>query len=325
LAANAAPQRTDGTAAPQAAEPIAPRPIAQRPAEPKPLPPELPSVPKAEPARDESVVMEKERQASSQPQRMPPPQQAIGPTEEELEHHRSEREIRAALDAKNSRKALALLDSALARGLLGLGERDYALEHIMPAVVRDQSLSAADYLALLRQSGWSVLPRKSDFVSTTRRAAAARADAEIWYLGLARAAARNNWTLDRLGTHGQMARTHESEAARLLLRRRWSLQLAAVAPVARQMQLYDHHAPWIAHRFEPANIARVRRMLARRNWLGLNTAQGKRRRYWFVVVAGTILAAVFIAAAGVLGNPFFYFGAAWMVWWALRSLKQLRR
>jgi hypothetical protein len=196
------------------------------------------------------AVLDAPRHAPPVREDLPPPPQAEAPTLDALEHERVEREINAALTAKDSRSAMRLLTTALAQGVLRLGERELALEAIMPQVIGDKTLGPREYLHLLEESGWSLLPRRGETVSATRRAAVARGEAEAWYLRLQEFAARDAFRGD--------SHWHDWRAARLLLQGDFyfPLRVRSAAPLERTLLYYGHYAPWIGHRFDPRFIAR---------------------------------------------------------------------
>lgn len=197
------------------------------------------------------------------PQSEPAPHTAYEPSADDLDRQAVEREINAALAAGNAKAALDRLVSALARGLVGIGERDYALEAVMPAVVRDQTILPADYLNLLHRVGWDQVPRAGEFVSQTRIGAMERGQAESWYLDLRKIAARRNWPWQNNKDGQWAARVRESRAARAYLHDSQYLRLsrAGAAPVERMAAHFQHYSPFIAHRFPPGTATRIERML----------------------------------------------------------------
>jgi len=243
---------------------------------------------------------------------LPPPPQAREPTLDELDHMRAERAINAALQAGDSRGALKLLTSALAQGVLRLGEREMALEAIMPQVVSDKAIGPREYLRLLDETGWSLLPRRGEMVSAVRRAAVARGEAEQWYLRLQDFSTDNVFRGD--------ANYSEWRAVRLVLHGRFFLPLTAkrIAPLERLLAHYQHYAPWIAHRFEPRRIAQAQRLLVR-------------QKAFAKLCLGTLIVAAILAvlacAVGAIAtmNPVPLSGAYVAGRWAYSAIRRFRK
>ncbi|HWD27813.1 MAG TPA: hypothetical protein VG387_11645 [Rhizomicrobium sp.] len=241
-----------------------------------------------------------------------PPPQAREPTEDEFEHMRAERAINGALAANDSRGALKLLTSALAQGVLRLGEREMALEAIMPQAVGDKTIGPREYLRLMDETGWSLLPRRGEFVSATRRAAVARGEAETWYLRLMDFA-------DRKVPPGD-ASVGEWRAVRALLQGKFFLPLTAkrIAALERLLSHYQHYAPWVAHRFDPRRVAHAQALLTRQKMVvKVGTA--------LLVVAAVL--AVIGCVMGAIGmvNPVPLAGAYVIGRWAYHAVRRLER
>jgi hypothetical protein len=243
---------------------------------------------------------------------LPPPPQASEPTLDELDHMRAERAIHEALEGKDSRGALKLLTSALARGVLGLGERELALEAIMPQVVGDKTIGPREYLRLLDETGWGMLPRRGETVSAVRRAAVARGEAEMWYL-------RQQELADRK-IFPNNAAWSEWRAVRLLLQGRLFLPLTAkrVAPLERVLAHYQHYAPWIAHRFDPRRVEQAQRLL------------GRQKSFAKLGLGALVVMAIFAVLACIIGaialiNPVPLGGAYMIGRWAYTTIRRLAK
>ena len=250
--------------------------------------------------------------AQDPPPPPPPPPPPREPTAEEREREAAERQINACIEAGDSKGTLEALTRALARGLLRLGERDFALEGIMPSVVADKRLSPGDYLALLRETGWNVVPRLGDVVSATRRAAATRAEAETWYLGVEKRGAQRGWP-----PGGQW---YECRAARLMLQGGQFLRLTAKgsAPVERLLAQYRHYEPFIAHRFDPAHIARAQGIVRREKlW--------RKARLVVLVMAAIVLALGFALGGVATLSPIPFGGAILIGRWTWAMIKRLEK
>src|SRR5262249_6138129 len=96
---------------------------------------------------------------------------------------RLQREIRAAIAAGDTPKALALYDRGLAQGDLPIGMHTDALDAIMADPVRDGRIGPSEFIALVKRVGWDSTMYGSP-VSQVHAAALARVEAERWFLGL---------------------------------------------------------------------------------------------------------------------------------------------
>jgi hypothetical protein len=243
---------------------------------------------------------------------LPAPPQARDPTEDELEHMRAERAINAALTAHDSRGALKLLTTALAQGVLRLGERELALEAIMPQAIGDKAIGPREYLRLLEETGWGQLPRRGESVSATRRAAVARGEAEQWFLRLQDFADRKMFRGD--------ASWSEWRAVRMLLFGKLYVPLTAkrIAWLERVLAHYQHYAPWTAHRFDPQRIERAE-TLARRLKSGARIGMGA------LILAAGVMVLACVAGAAMALNPAPLAGAYFIGRWAYGAIKGFRK
>ena len=222
------------------------------------------------------------------------------PTEEEHDSDRIRQEIAAALEAGQSRAAIDLFTSALARGYVGIGEREHALGWIMPAVMADRTLSAPVYLATLHDVGWDVLPRAGEWLSPTRKAAMARGEAERWFLNLEESerAVRQKWSTAAIQNPASWTlRKQRAKAARLLLR--GGVFIGTGAAISKMLEahvkFYEHHSSWIARYFAPGRVARVQAFLRRRQTLRPFRQVG-------YIVGGVVLIVLAVGLAVVMGN-----------------------
>lgn len=172
-------------------------------------------------------------------------------------------EIDAALAAGDTSGAVERFTRAFATGLIGIDERDYALAHLMPAVVADRTIPPADYLALLHRIGWDEVPRAHEYFSATRRDAAGRGEAERWYIDLEKSAARSNWPWENRRAGPWLHRFTDSRAARFFLEDGQFMRLTAtgMTPLAQMHHRYELHKQWVGYRFDPGTIAHVERAL----------------------------------------------------------------
>jgi hypothetical protein len=238
----------------------------------------------------------------AKPQREPPPPRE--PTEEERDSARLYAEISDAVQAGDSRKAMGLLTSALARGYIGIHARDSALAQIMPAVIADKTLSASEYLEMLRISGWGARTRRYDWEPPVRRSALARGEAEAWYVNLQRIAARRNWAWSEAGQSAWFARIFEGRAARMLLQGGQFMRLTKTGaePLQRLLDQYRHHAVWLETRVDPR--------LARRAEMIVKVEKGLRTvRTILLIVLGGLFALGIAVAGAVSFNPIGLVGA----------------
>ncbi len=228
-------------------------------------------------------------QPAAQPHAEPPPAQPRAeareikaepppPSPEDVERQGLIRAINAALQQGDTLGALDVFDRAQARGLVRLGERDMALQGIMRAVVADRTIPAEAYLAVMKRIGWDALPTAYEMGAEIRRAATARAEAEAWYVELARwqeGPIRPRMTLNDplAGLAVWIKRRRERLYARLLLDGRWFLLSETTAAGLRlKLQLHQHYKSWIGQRFVEADIARAEAMLRHeRPWRNLRT------------------------------------------------------
>jgi hypothetical protein len=304
---------------------------ARAPLQPAPAPPVLPQAEVAEappPPQDElsskKPVLEK-TVAEVPPQRdIPPPAAPAVPPEpsaEERERRQAQYDVNAALQAGDTLRALERLTRALAQGVVGLGEREYALEGIMPTVIGDKTIAAADYVALLHRVGWDVLPRSGDVISQTRRAAMARGEAEGWYLHLETLAAGTIplWGKAAFQTPALwQARKYQRRAARLLLYGgEFTLPTAANAgAIEALLPAYEHYKGWLEPRFAPRNISRAQSIV---RWQ-------KRLKPWrnvLIFVVGVLVALLLLAAGIATANPALGVGVIFVGRLAYMALKRL--
>jgi hypothetical protein len=188
---------------------------------------------------------------------------AVEQTAEEQERQQLWAAIRAALQANDSLGALRCLTGELATGVVHLGEHDDILEELMPTIVNDQTLSPADYIAVIEQCGWN-LSTSHYGLTTARRAALDRYEAERWYLACQRwAKSRPHMPFnvdDPLAALGIRSRDKRRKKAAMLLLQGKSFICWGRGSAAATVRFWDelvHHRPWIEHRFDPANIRRL--------------------------------------------------------------------
>jgi hypothetical protein len=220
------------------------------------------------------------------------------PTPEERDRVAAVQDIDAALSANDALAALVRLNSSLAKGQLHIADREYFLENIMRRAVQDHGIGPRPYLQLLHEVGWDIIPGAREVVTPARRAALSRADAERWYLDMQAKAARRYWIWNIPGVRKVRAawRTSAQDAtgARVLLGGH-SLRISP-AGLKRVFSLYRHYGFWIAHRFEPSNVARAQAILEREKWL-------RPIRRGFISVLIGICAVALVGALVAGGNP----------------------
>ncbi|HEX2593269.1 MAG TPA: hypothetical protein VHL34_17335, partial [Rhizomicrobium sp.] len=260
----------------------------------------------SEPDADTEVLSDEEDEDDTDaPLFQPAPEPPRELTPEEQERATFETDVNTALAAGDSRTALALLTSALARGLITLGNREYALQAIMPVIVRDGSLSPEEYLAALEKIGWNSVPRATDPFSQVRHAAISRANAERWFQALRTKSEQQPWPFapyPDAPNDNWFTRYRKFRIANLLLHGTWCLPRASlgVAMLGRELDLFHHHAGFIRHRFDERYIARAESIHAfgkswRRIRLGLwALASG-------LMTIFCIFAAIATAGAGIIG------------------------
>jgi hypothetical protein len=255
-----------------------------------------------------------ETQVPSAPEAARPP-----PDPADAEHATLIQMINTAFGAGDTRNGLKLVIGGLAKGIIGMRERDQVLEAIMPAVVRDGNLTPQEYLALLHDIGWNLLPRRSDVISQVHMAALERAEAERWFLELLKTAARRNrprWRAWKL--RAWIPGVFESRAARAFLRSGQFVRLspAGVTPLRRQFESFRHYSNWVAHRFDPARIAGVERIL---RWSPVTLKTGR----FLLVVLGLLV--IGTLAVGVISGRLVYlaFGIVYVGRWTYRGIKGL--
>lgn len=247
----------------------------------------------------------------------PPPPQPAEPTPEQRERIALERRINECLQTQDPRGALAALTSALARGTLGLGEREYALEAIMTAAIGDKALAPDTYLALLKDAGWNVMPGVGEALTQARKAALARAEAESWFLALEKES-RGEAALGMVEMRkGTAAAKDWTRAATLMLKRGNSLFLPSnvASIVAAQLQLYHRHEGWIAHRFDPEVIRKLEAYMEHRKlWASMRKNLG--------VGIGIVAILVFLGVAIAGGAPGAVVGAAFVGRWVYSAVRK---
>ncbi|MBV8976922.1 MAG: hypothetical protein JO261_14800 [Alphaproteobacteria bacterium] len=227
------------------------------------------------PAPREEIAQANQKRATDQPPREQMPDSPAQRSPEERERFEAQREFIRAINSGDARAALGALTTALARGMVGLGQRDYFLDVVMAKVVRDTSLSPDSYLQILRDAGWATLPAAHEPLSPVRRAAAARGEAESWFAQLSRKAKMN-----------------EERPARLLLTGQPMMLLSGVnlTALGTELKRYSHYREWLAPRFDPRFIERAQRVNKfGRVWLNLRDV--------FAICLLVVLTLSFIGAA----------------------------
>jgi hypothetical protein len=166
-------------------------------------------------------------------------------TFEEVERTQAARELNLALNGDDPRTALRMLTTALARGVVRLGQKDYLLDVIMTKVVQNKSLSSDEYLEILREAGWSTSPKVGEAVSQVRRVAIARGEAENWYEHLCRNAEQG-----------------KIKEARLLLFGKTALFLTgtSVNALGGELAQYKRYKEWLADRFDQRFVEHAMRI-----------------------------------------------------------------
>lgn len=170
----------------------------------------------------------------------------------------------AALEQGDVTGALDDYDHAVAQGLLPLGRHEAVLDDIMRVAMRDESLRPEAFLALLKRVGWNGVVGARDRLSSVRKMALLRAEAENWYLSLRRAM-YSKALFRKKGLKGVFACRADRRNARMLLQEHgwWAYRISPVisADLREKMAEYRHYAQWVGHRFSPACIDRAERRL----------------------------------------------------------------
>jgi hypothetical protein len=230
------------------------------------------------------------------PPRIAPPPPAR--TREDEERDAAVRAINASLEARDSAGAIAALTSALARGLLPLGEREHALESIMPMVAADKTLSAEDYLAIVDRVGWNTVPGVREQWTPVRKAATARAEAENWYLELKLTAqGRGRMGMASIRSPATAAaQAFRATAAKRMLDGGSSVFVSAgaAAALSDMLKAYRAQEDWLTHRFAPQAMGKLESGLKNR---GL---AAKALRY--AVIGALVLAGALVAIGAGLSS-----------------------
>ncbi|HEX4301411.1 MAG TPA: hypothetical protein VHZ78_01365 [Rhizomicrobium sp.] len=265
------------------------------------VPPEPPA-----PSGGETITVSPPDKPVEAPPPDSPPAQPAPESEDDRERRQLHEDITALLKAGDVPAALKRLTSALARGTLRLGEREYVLDGIMNVAVGDKTIPAADYLKLLHEVGWDELPRYGDWFSQTRRTAMARAEAERWYLDLQRLAESSDI---RPGASGKplawRERTGRAKAAWYLLhggKRLW-LSPDVMPSLTVLFEQYQHYSGWIGQRFSAADMAPLeqrfdRAAKRRKAWEPVRKALAPWRNILIWAAAGIVIAALLVFAIG---------------------------
>ncbi len=196
------------------------------------------------------------------------------------------RALHRALHDHDARRALALLDEAIANGVLPLVPDARLVDRLTDVVAEDRTLPAETFERLIRVFGWDAYPKTNRSPAVKR--AVARLEAAAWYAQLMADAQQR-----RFG-----ARDTERNIARVMLGRNKWLPLLAGQPVKRRLRgelaLYDRHRRWLEGQFDPQHI----------EWLRARTRQsrggGKR---WYLILVSIVVVANLLRACPGINHP----------------------
>jgi hypothetical protein len=188
--------------------------------------------------------------------------------------------LERAFAEHDARRALALLDEAMAKGLVPMTPDETFIDRLLDVVVADTSLPVDTFARLMRTFGWDAY---LDAVSKAPPPSVARAverlGAAAWFVQLL-AVAR----APRFG-----ARAKDAAAARVMLGGRRPLLVMDWMRQRLRAELaqFERYEPWLGGRFDPVRIGWLR-------WATTDEAARREARkllcFWFLLTA--LLAAV---------------------------------
>ena len=161
--------------------------------------------------------------------------------------------LERALDDRDAPRALALLDEAVAKGLLPLTPTPRFVARLTEVATGDPTVPAETFRRLLRTFGWDTYPGRAGAAQPPALASSiGRLQAAAWHAQLCADADQR-----RFG-----ARDVERNIARVMLGRNRLLPMfgsqAVKSRIRAELAQYDQHRPWLDGRFDPARIEWLR-------------------------------------------------------------------
>ncbi|HEX4636319.1 MAG TPA: hypothetical protein VH189_09060, partial [Rhizomicrobium sp.] len=175
--------------------------------------------------------------------------------------------MRQAMEAGRYDIAFDAYDKGSAQGILPFGYREYLLDAMMDALVRDPGLSVDQFGHYLARAGWREPPASIEPVSRARQFAMARQDADAWFVGLQSLAAGDGPTMHTNYTPKWMWRWLpkfiERRNAKLFFGGAAIPKLSRMGADDLRRKLFDYRRreAWLKGRIDPEDAARACRVL----------------------------------------------------------------
>ena len=182
--------------------------------------------------------------------------------------------MREAVQSRHYDVAFDAYDKGSAQGILPFGYREYLLDAMMEAIVRDGGLSVNQFAHLLTRAGWREPPASIEPISRVRQFAMARQEADAWFVRLQSLAAGDGPTMHTNYQPKWLWRW----LPKFIERRNAGLFFGG-PPIPKLMQLsaddlrrklfdYRKREAWLNGRIDPADAARARAVLAQHDRYG---------------------------------------------------------
>ena len=206
----------------------------------------------------------------------PPAEQAVlrEPTPDEILTQTLVEQMRQAVQARQYDTAFDAYDKGSAQGILPFGYREYLLDAMMEAIVRDGGLSVDQFAHLLGRAGWREPPASIEPISRVRQFAMGRQEADAWFVRLQSLAAGEGPTMH---TNYQpkwlwrwLPKFIERRNAGLFFGARAIPKLMQLSADDLRRKLFDYRKreAWLNGRIDPADAARARAVLAQHDRYG---------------------------------------------------------
>jgi hypothetical protein len=163
-----------------------------------------------------------------------------------------------ALDDRDSRRTLALLDEGMAKAFLPLKPDQPIIERLAHVLAEDQTLPAETFHHLAGSlGGGAAIQRSAAEPSTPLARAIARLEAAAWYARL----------LARAQQRGFGPGRRDRIVARIILGQSrwwtWTANIFTLRRLQTELAVLARHAPWLRPPIDPAFVADLRAQVAR--------------------------------------------------------------
>lgn len=165
-----------------------------------------------------------------------------------------------ALEERDSRRALALLDEGMSKAFLPLRPEQPVIDRLAELLAEDQTLPAETFRRLAGSlGGGAAIGRSAAAPSTPLARAIARLEAAGWYARL----------LTRAQQRGFGPGRRDRAVARIMLGQsrwwQWTADLWTLRCLQTELAELDRHAPWLRPRIDPAFVEDLRFQVA--HWI----------------------------------------------------------